>query len=701
MSITQRFLLSVDIGGTFTDILIIDLDCEIFYVGKVLTTVPDPAAGVLSGTAALLKEGGVAATDIVRVIHGTTLVTNALIERRGARTALLTTEGFRDAIEIGNEGRFDIYDLDLVKPVPLVERRLRFEVPERMSAAGVPLRPLDCTVLDPICEALQAEGIEAVAVCFLHAYANPSHETAVGEMLRDRLPCLPVTLSHRVAPAMREYQRTSTAVANAYVQPVAGVYLRRFQAGLREIGITAPVHIMLSNGGSATVETAAEFPIRLVESGPAGGALAGVHWGQRTGHADVLAFDMGGTTAKAVFSERGELSMAAESEVARVHRFKRGSGLPLIVPTIQMIEIGAGGGSIARLGELGLPAVGPESSGSEPGPACYGLGGRKPTVTDADLLLGYLNPQTFAGGTMTLDAEAARGAFRELATALGMDLTRLAWGIHELVNENMVAAARVHAAERGLDTRRYILVSTGGAGPLHACGVARRLGLGTVVVPPLAGVGSALGLLLAPISFDITRSHLSRLDSIEFSGLGEMLSELEREGRARVCAAGVAEDQVTVQRSADMRYVGQGYEIRVPAPQGLPNSVMLDIMRSRFEDAYEGFYGQTSESMPLEVVNWRVSVAGPRPDFRHLPERLKSKEVQTGDNPTLQYREALFDDTGNYLPTPVYQRQSLEANFYTAGPAIIEELESTTVVPPDWSASLGEEGCLLLRSESA
>ena len=700
-----RFRAAVDIGGTFTDLLILDMERHRCHVGKVLTTVPDPSAGVLQGIAALLEASGIAPEAVGGVIHGTTLVTNALIERRGARTALLTTAGFRDALEIGTEGRYDIYDLGLVKPAPLVERRLRFEVPERMNAAGAVLLPLDRAALEPICDALRSEGIEAVAVCYLHAYANPAHEVATAELLRERLPRLPVTLSHRVAPALREYQRASTAVANAYVQPLATGYLRGLQDGLRRAGVAAPVHIMLSTGGTATVQTAADVPIRLVESGPAGGALAGAWWGRLTGHDDVLAFDMGGTTAKAVFTEHGEFAVTAESEVARVHRFKRGSGLPLLMPTMQMIEIGAGGGSIARLGDLGLPAVGPDSAASEPGPACYGLGGREPTVTDADLLLGYLDPHAFAGGSMTLDVDAARGAFGELAARLGMDAVRVAWGIHDLVNENMAAAARVHAAERGLDTRRYALVATGGAGPLHACGVARRLGLDTVVIPPLAGVGSAFGLLLAPLSFDITRSYLARLDRIECSTLAAILEELEREGRARVGAAGVAEEQITVRRSADMRYAGQGYEIRVAVPPGTPDAALLDAVRRSFERGYTAFYGQLCDGVPLEAVNWRVSVEGPRPDLRQVSERMAAHDADAGAaaRPAAEPRRrpALFDSACGFVSTPVYQRHLLAADFSTLGPAIIEEAESTTVVPPGWSVAAGAGGCLLVRSEAA
>ena len=699
------YRIAVDIGGTFTDLLILDEERQRCHVGKVLTTVPDPSAGVLQGIAALLEASGVEAPAVRGVIHGTTLVTNALIERRGARAALLTTAGFRDALEIGTEGRYDIYDLGLIKPVPLVERRLRFEVPERMNAAGAPLQPLDPAALEPICDALREEGIEAVAVCYLHAYANPAHEVATAEQLRERLPQVPVTLSHRVAPALREHQRASTAVANAYVQPLAAGYLRGLEDGLRRAGVAAPVHIMLSTGGTATVRTAADVPIRLVESGPAGGALAGAWWGRRTGHDDVLAFDMGGTTAKAVFTEHGEFAVTAESEVARVHRFKRGSGLPLLMPTMQMIEIGAGGGSIARLGDLGLPAVGPRSAGSEPGPACYGRGGREPTVTDADLLLGYLDPRSFAGGTMTLDVDAARAAFGELAGCLKMDAVRVAWGIHDLVNENMAAAARVHAAERGLDTRRYVLVATGGAGPLHACGVARRLGLDTVVIPPLAGVGSAFGLLLAPLSFDITRSYVARLDRIECSTLAVILDELEREGRARVSDAGVADEEITVQRSADMRYAGQGYEIRVEVPPGAPDAALLDGVRRSFERAYTAFYGQVCDGVPLEAVNWRVSVEGPRPDLGQVPERMAAHGAAADvpdDGPAEPPRRgALFGADRGFMPTPVYQRHRLPADFAAEGPAIIEEAESTTVVPPGWSVTRGAGGCLLVRAEPA
>jgi N-methylhydantoinase A/oxoprolinase/acetone carboxylase beta subunit len=691
----DRYLLAVDIGGTFTDLVLLHQGTNRLLVGKLLTSYPDPSDAVLAGARQLLASHQVAPASVERVIHGTTLVTNTLIERKGAHTALLTTAGFRDALEIGNEGRYDIYDLGLVKPAPLVERRLRLGVTGRFNAAGHELTPLDTNAIRALIPQLQAEGIEALAICFLHAYANPAHELAARDLLADVWPELPVTLSHQVAPAMREYQRTSTAVANAYVQPLAERYMGRLAAGLTEAGIDAPLNIMLSNGGTCTVATATDFPIRLVESGPSGGALAGAYWGQRTGHDEVFAFDMGGTTAKAVLTEESEFAITTESEVAHVHRFKRGSGLPLLVPMLHMIEIGAGGGSIARLNNLGLPAVGPESASSLPGPACYGLGGAEPTVTDADLLLGYLNPADFAGGTMTLDGAAARSAFAPLAEALMMSVERVAWGIHQLVNENMAAAARVHAAERGLDMRRYAMVATGGAGPVHACGVAQRLGLTTVVVPPLAGVGSAFGFLLAPIAFDFTRSYLARLDRLDLAAINDILAELESEGRAIVQAAGVPAEQLQLTRTVDMRYLGQGYEIRVPLPAGELGAATLTAIQASFEAEYQRFYGRLCDDVAIQAVNWRVVVAGPKLALADL-----NLVAATAAEPAGPPRPALFTPEQGPVPTPVYQRAELPAGFTAPGPAIVEEAESTTIVLPGWSLRVDPTGCLILERDA-
>ncbi|MCY4071448.1 MAG: hydantoinase/oxoprolinase family protein [Chloroflexi bacterium] len=685
-------LLAVDIGGTFTDIVAFDPQSGQIWVEKLLTSYPDPSVAVLDGIRCLLEAQSIAPDAIRYVTHGTTLITNTLIERKGAKTALLTTAGFRDALEIGNEGRYDMYDLGLVKPAPLVERRLRFDVPERVLADGRILQELDSDALGDICAQLEAEDIEALAICFLHAYTNPAHELAALEQVKARLTGAPISVSHQVAPGMREYPRTSTTVANAYVQPITERYLARLDEGLRRSGIAAPLNIMLSSGGTTTVDAARAFPVRLVESGPAGGALAGLYWGKQLGDSDVLAFDMGGTTAKAVLTRDSELTVSNHSEVAHVHRFKRGSGLPLMVPMIEMIEIGAGGGSIAHLNRLGLPGVGPQSAGSDPGPAAYARGGAEPTVTDADLLLGYLNPEYFAGGSLPLDVDLARCSFEGLATALELSVERLAWGVHQLVNENMAAAARVHAAERGLELRRYSMVATGGAGPVHACGVAGGLGIRRIIIPPLAGVGSAFGFLTAPIAFDFTRSYVAKLSELDLSELNGILRGLETEGREIVEGAGVPADDISAQLSIDMRYVGQGYEVRVPFTMGRLDEDHIASMKRAFEAEYQRFYGQLADGVPIEAVNWRVLIAGPAPQIEALS--LLSAEAAT-DVP-IACRPVRFGADTPARQTPVFRRDQLSEDWSADGPVIIEEAASTTVVLPGWTAQTAAGGCLLL-----
>jgi N-methylhydantoinase A/oxoprolinase/acetone carboxylase beta subunit len=696
----MSFSLAVDIGGTFTDVVLLEQETGRLAVSKVLTTYPDPSDGVMHGVREIFRREEIAASRVARVIHGTTLVTNTLIERKGARTALITTAGFRDALEIGREGRYDIYDLNLVLPAPLVERRLRLEVRERSDAQGGILEPLDEAGLAAICQQLQAEGIESVAVCFLHAYANPAHERRAGLVVRQALPEAAVSLSHQVAPEWREFERTSTTVANAYVQPLAARYLRGLASGLAAEGVRAPLHIMLSNAGTCSLETAAAFPIRLVESGPSGGALAAAYWAERAGYPDVLAFDMGGTTAKAILGEGGDFPAAAEGEVARVHRFKRGSGLPLLVPMLDMIEIGAGGGSIARLNEMGLPVVGPDSAGSMPGPACYGQGGQEPTVTDADLLLGFLNPAYFVGGEMALEPEKAREAIGTLAAALNLSVKHLAWGINQLVNENMAAAANVHAAERGLDIRKYVLVATGGAGPVHACGVAERLSIRSVLVPPAAGVGSAYGMQLAPISFDFARTFMARLDELDVRAVNAMLAELEGEGRDVVRAAGVPNHDIRVRRSADMRYAGQGFNVRASIPEGDFDDGRSGageagrLLQTLFEDAYRRKYGLLSSGVPVQAVNWRVTVSGPRPEPQ--PLHVRGKAAGPGNEPLKERRLVHFAAGEEPVETPVYDRYALPAGFAVPGPAIVEEAEATTVVLPGWAVRLDDSRCLVL-----
>ncbi len=690
----DRTILSVDIGGTFTDLVLCHERTGRISVAKVLTTDPDPSAGVLGGIRQLL-EGGAGAGEIGRLIHGTTLITNALIERKGALTGLLTTEGFRDVLEIGREGRYDIYDLFLQLPEPLAERRLRLEVAERLKSSGQVMTPLDEEALRRACAVLREAGVEAVAVAFLHSYANPDHERRAAAIVREELPGIALSLSHEVAPELREYERTSTAVANAYVQPMASAYLANLERGLRaDCGIEAPLHIMLSNGGTCAADTAARFPVRLVESGPSGGVLAAIHAGRQSGFERVLAFDMGGTTAKACLSRDGELPVTTESEVARVYRFKKGSGLPLLVPVLDMIEIGAGGGSLARINELGLPQVGPESAGSEPGPACYGRGGREPTVTDADLVLGLLNPGFFLGGRMELDACAAETAVLSLAGRLGQDAVAAARGIHQLVNENMANAARVHGAERGIDLRGFAMVATGGAGPVHACGVAERLGIDTVVVPGAAGVGSALGLMLAPISFDFARSYVTRLEEVDIGRLRALFEEMEGEGRRIVAEAGVSPGEVQVERTADLRYVGQGHEIRVPVCGGELDEAAMDRLQAGFDQEYIRLYGRTCEGVDAQCMHWRTTVSGPRPALGRLhqdpPEGLRPVEKPA--------RRVRFERPGNDSgETPVYDRYVLSAGFRAPGPAIVEEAESTTVVPPGWALEVDGASNLIVR----
>ncbi len=684
----SEFALSIDIGGTFTDIVILDSSSGRIEVAKTLTTYPDPSQGVLEGVQSLFARARVSGSSFSRVIHGTTLVTNTLIERKGAKTGLLTTNGFRDALEIGREGRYDIYDLGLQLPEPLVERRHRLGVVERMNPDGSVRVPLDLRTIDAACDALIQEEIESVGVCFLHAYANPDHEKRARDQLLDRMPGCAVSISSEVAPELREYERTSTTVANSYVQPMVKTYLTRLEVGLNELGLSAPLHIMLSNGGSCSVGTASRFPIRLVESGPCGGALAAAEWARQAGISHVFAFDMGGTTAKAILSVDGSFPITTESEVARVYRFKRGSGLPLLVPVLNMIEIGAGGGSIAHLNALGLPAVGPESAGSTPGPACYGSGGTRPTVTDADLLLGFLNSDSFLGGEMDLAQDDAQEAVGSVTPAFGEDDTAASIGVYQLVNENMANAARVHAAERGMDLRQFTLVATGGAGPVHACDVASRIGLDRVLIPPLAGVGSAFGLLLAPVSFDFSRSFVSRLEDLDLDRVRILLDEMSRDGERVVCEAGVDVVHLTRQVMADIRYVGQGYEIRVALPDAEVDSTFRSRLVEAFEAEYTRLFGRTCMGVPVEIIHWRVTVSGPStyPDVALAIDHA-SPEVD-------KKRQVSFDRTG-VVESPVYDRNRLPAGIFS-GPAIIEEAESTTVVPPGWEIEVLENRSLML-----
>jgi N-methylhydantoinase A len=671
--------LAVDIGGTFTD-LVLEIDGR-RLTKKVLTTPTAPERAVMDGVREILAEAKVKAGEIEVFIHGTTLATNAIIERKGARTALIATDGFRDTLDIAYESRYDQYDVFIDKPPALVGRQLRFTVPERVDATGKVLKPLDEAAVSAVATQLKAHTIESVAVALMHSYVNPAHERRIGEIIAAALPGVSITLSADVCPEIREYERTSTTTANVYVMPLMSRYLDDLERKLQALGIPGRLYVMMSAGGIATPETAKRVPIRLVESGPAAGALAAARMARQVGMDRVLSFDMGGTTAKACVIDRGEPLLAREFEVARADRFKKGSGLPIRVPVVELIEIGAGGGSIARVDRMSLLKVGPDSAGADPGPACYGLGGREPTVTDADLLLGYLDAEFFLGGRMRLDVEAARRAVEErVARPMGLELTDAAWGIHRVVNENMAGAARVHGIERGKDLRGYPLFAFGGAGPVHAWQVGRILRVPRVLVPFGAGALSAYGLLAAPLAFDFVRTAPQRMTAADWAQINRLFEEMETEGRRIVRGAGVADRDVTVRRTAEMRYLGQGHEVDVEIPAGPLGPGSLEAITASFEAAYRLLYSRTPQGVPLEALNWRAVVSGPRPDLTISGGLAPGAAAVPAPK---KHRAAYFPEARGYVQTPVYDRYALGPGARLAGPAIVEERESTTVIGPN------------------
>jgi N-methylhydantoinase A len=675
-----QYRAGVDIGGTFTDLLLLDEHTGEMIIGKILTTPGDPSVAVIQSLQALLGERHLDPATVSATIHGTTLITNAIIERKGAKTGLITTQGFRDALEIGREKRYDIYDIFLENPDPLVPRALRREVAERLDETGRVLVPLNRMQVLDVVQDLLRDGVEALAVVLLHSFRNPVHERIIREVMESEFPSLTLSLSSDVMPEIREFERTSTTVANVYVKPIARRYLNKLRADVQQLGFRGDLYIMLSNGGITTCETASEYPIRLIESGPAAGALAASFYSQLKGLDHVISFDMGGTTAKICVIDQGQPLVTTEFEVARVYRFKKGSGLPVKVPVIEMIEIGAGGGSIARIDALGLLKVGPDSAGADPGPACYGLGGSEPTVTDADLILGYLDPDYFLGGKMRLDRARAEEAIRKrVAEPLGVDLTRAAWGMHHVVNENMANAARIHLVERGRDQRRYSLIAFGGAGPVHAYQVAEKLKLRHIICPAAAGVTSAFGFLVAPMAFDFVQTYLTPLRSIDLAHLNTIFAEMETRGRALLRQAGVPEAASTVTRSADMRYLHQGFEINVPVSSGPLGPADLPQLQANFDQVYERMYKRLNPEVDVEVLNWRVIVAGPRPTIKvqHSDnQRAPMEATRKGERP------AYFPETSGYIDCPVYDRYQLAPGMMLRGPAIIEERESTVVIGP-------------------
>lgn len=685
--------IGADIGGTFTDVVLETPTRR--HSTKVLTTYDAPERALLNGIAILLAEAGLQAGDIGLLVHGTTLATNALIERRGARTGLLTTEGFRDVLEMGTESRFDQYDIAMDKPPALVPRHLRLPVRERIAADGAVLLPLDENAVRDAATAFATQGVESIAVAFLHSYVNPAHEQRAGKILREALPGVTVSLSCEVSPEMREYERFSTTAANAYVQPIVASYLGRLDEKLRVLGFGCPLFLMLSSGGLTTVDTAARFPVRLVESGPAGGALFAAGVAAERGIEHMLALDVGGTTAKICYIDHGQPQSSQVFEVARVHRFRKGSGLPLRIPVVEMVEIGAGGGSIAHIDGAGRLTVGPRSASSEPGPACYGRGGLNPTVTDADLALGRIAPDAFAGGRMTLDTAATERALLALPGLRQADAPTRALGISEIVDEAMASAARVHAVELGLTLEGRTLVAFGGCAPLHAARVAEKLGIDEVVIPRSAGVGSAVGFLHAPIAYEIARSLHQQLDAFDVEAVNTLLSAMTAEAHAIVRHGDTVAPRA-VRCIAFARYSGQGHEIAIEVPARPLTADDATGLVGAFETAYRAHYGGLAVKLPIEILTWRVSVATLSPPA----ERMATLTAHTVATPH-GHREVLDPGLGEVRRHALHHRTALRPGDRLSGPALIIEDETTTVVSPSFDAHIDGHGYIVMTRRLA
>ncbi len=685
--------LAADIGGTFTDVVLEHAGRR--HSAKVLTTPRAPEEGMLEGISRVLKDSGLRAADIGVLIHGTTLATNALIERKGAKTALVTTAGFRDVLEMGYEKRYEHYDLQLELPEPLVPRDLRFPVTERMTARGDVRTPLLESSFGKIIEKIREQKVAAIAVGFLHSYLNDTHEKRAAELLAAALPGLSITLSSAVCPEMREYERFSTACANAYVQPLMTSYLDRLAAQLKRRGFGCPLYLMTSGGGLTTLETARRFPVRLVESGPAGGAILSAGLARENRLDEVLSFDMGGTTAKICFIGQGRPEQSRKFEVARVWRNLKGSGLPVRIPVTEMVEIGAGGGSIARLDELKRIQVGPASAGAEPGPACYGRGGNEPTVTDANVVLGRIDPAAFAGGTLQLNIQKAKNAvLARIGSPLGLDAAWAAAGIGEIVEENMASAARVHAIERGRSPERCTMIAFGGAAPLHAARLAAKLGMGKVFVPVDASVGSAVGFLRAPVAFEVVRSLRLRDDSFEFSRVNSLLGKMQAEATA-IVAAGALGAKLQTHRAVEMRYEGQGHEISISLPAGDLQAAHAGKLRKEYETRYARQFGLKIADVPIEFLTWSVNVSTlSLKELRKTRSAKKTKAVATG-------KRSVFDPgSGKKEAIAMYSRKDLAPGAQLGGPALVLEPQTTTLVPRGWRCSVAAMGHLILERKN-
>ncbi len=687
------YRLGCDIGGTFTDFVLVNNQTGEFYTNKCLTTPSDPSDAIEQGVRELGEQLPGFLDNVDEIIHGTTLVINAIIERKGARTGLITTKGFRDILELGREKRYDAYDIFSEYPEPIVPRYDRTEIDERIRFDGKILKEVDEQEVLQILEKFKKDGIRSIAVCFINSYENPVHEKKLKEIIEREVPEIFLSSSFEVLPEIKEYERTCTTAVNAYVKPITFWYLNKLVDRLSTIGFGGKLFIMLSSGGITSVDTAKQFPVRIIESGPTAAVIASQHYGKMFNIKDMFCFDMGGTTAKSCLIQDGHAGLVSTFEVGRVQRFKKGSGLPIQVPVVDLMEIGAGGGSIAKISSLGLLQVGPESAGADPGPACYRQGGDSPCVTDADLVLGYLDPDFFLGGTMKLDIELSKKAIEDkIAKPLGTTMVEAAFGIHDLINETMASAAKTHIAEKGGNPNMVTVSAFGGAGPVHTYGLARKIGASKIMVPPLAGVGSALGFFTAPVAFDMSRSHRVVVEDADFADIEALFSDLETESAKTLnggSAANRSKEDIIFSRTLLMRFVGQGAEIDLTIENRDFKEYTVGEIKAMFHKEYIRLYGRTSEGSPIEFVTFKIRASLPKKPFSISKLKNRGSRLQDcikGERPAFSVIQR------QYIPFTVYDRSKLFADAAFSGPAIIEERESTIVIGEDAKARVDEYG---------
>ena len=693
----KRYRLGCDIGGTFTDFVLLDEKTGKMHIHKCLTTPKDPSDAVEIGIKELEREVSGYISSLYEIIHGTTLVINSIIERKGAKTGLITTKGFRDVLELRREIRYAPYDIFAEFPKPLVPRRLRLEVDERIRSDGTILKPLNEKEAQEVVKRLVDMGVESIAVCLINSFENPVHEYMIKEIIEREYPEISVSISYEVLPQIREYERTSTTVTNAYVKPLTGRYLSGLAGRLRDLGFNGRLFIMLSSGGITSVETASQYPVRIIESGPTAAVISGQYYGKLFNIQEIFCFDMGGTTAKSCLIQGGVAGVVPTFEVGRVQRFMKGSGLTIQVPVVDLMEIGAGGGSIAKVSSLGTLQVGPESSGADPGPICYGRGGREPCVTDADLLLGYLDEDYFLGGKMKLDKDSAKkGVEEKIAKALNVPSIQATWGIHDLINETMAAAAKTHIAEKGGNPKIVTVIAFGGAGPVHAYGLAKKLGAPRIIVPPNAGVGSALGFFTAPRAYDLVRSHKVTLGDADFKEIEDIFRQLEEEGVKTLEKAGASKEDIRFERSVDLRFVGQGSETNTPIPESDFTTLSKEEIRNRFDTIYERLYGRTYPDNEVEFINFKVRVSLP---VKSIQFPKLEKKVKGIEDTIKGKRPAYSPKQKDFIPYTVYDRYSLYPGAGFRGPAIIEERESTIIVGEDAEVRVDDYGFIWIEME--